>query len=169
MVRLRLPNGVISAEQLELLAETIDRCGEHGSADITTRQNLQLRGLLLEDMAPLMVALESMGLTSRQSGHDNPRNITGNPLAGIDPEEIVDTRPLVLAIQAGLLGPTGPRNLPRKFNVAVGALQIASCCTTTWPFYRLCTTVSLASRCWWGLLLSPAQRVGDPPGPVAAG
>lgn len=120
MVRLRLPNGVISAEQLELLAETIDRCGEHGSADITTRQNLQLRGLLLEDMAPLMVALEAMGLTSRQSGHDNPRNITGNPLAGIDPEEIVDTRPLVLAIQARLLGPTGPRNLPRKFNVAVG-------------------------------------------------
>ena len=120
MVRLRLPNGVISAEQLELLAETIDRCGEHGSADITTRQNLQLRGLLLEDMAPLMVALEAMGLTSRQSGHDNPRNITGNPLAGIDPDEIVDTRPLVLAIQARLLGPTGPRNLPRKFNVAVG-------------------------------------------------
>jgi ferredoxin-nitrite reductase len=120
MVRLRLPNGVISAEQLAVLAEAIDRCGEHGSADITTRQNIQLRGLLLEDMAPLLVELERVGLTSRQSGHDNPRNITGNPLAGIDPEEIVDTRPLVDAIQAVLLGPAGPRNLPRKFNVAVG-------------------------------------------------
>ena len=61
-----------------------------------------------------------MGLTSRQSGHDNPRNVTGNPLAGIDPEEFLDTRPLVEAIQAALLGPAGPRNLPRKFNVAVG-------------------------------------------------
>ena len=71
-------------------------------------------------MAPLMAELERVGLTSRQSGHDNPRNITGNPLAGIDPEEIVDTRPLVAAIQAALLGPAGPRNLPRKFNVAVG-------------------------------------------------
>ena len=120
MMRLRLPNGVISAEQLAVLAEVVDRCGEHGSADITTRQNLQLRGLLLEDMAPLMAELERVGLTSRQSGHDNPRNITGNPLAGIDPEEIVDTRPLVDAIQAVLLGPAGPRNLPRKFNVAVG-------------------------------------------------
>ena len=120
MVRLRLPNGVIRADQLELLAEAIDRCGEHGSADITTRQNIQLRGLLLEDMAPLMAALEQVGLTSRQSGHDNPRNITGNPLAGLDPEEIVDTRPLVEAIQVALLGPAGPRNLPRKFNVAVG-------------------------------------------------
>ena len=120
MVRLRLPNGVISADQLELLAEAIDRCGDQGSADITTRQNLQLRGLLLEDMAPLLQALEAGGLTSLQSGHDNPRNITGNPLAGIDPEEIVDTRPLVEAIQAALLGPAGPRNLPRKFNVAVG-------------------------------------------------
>ncbi|MEX0588740.1 MAG: ferredoxin--nitrite reductase, partial [Cyanobium sp.] len=61
-----------------------------------------------------------VGLTSRQSGHDNPRNVTGNPLAGIDPEEFIDTRPLVEAIQAALLGPEGPRNLPRKFNVAVG-------------------------------------------------
>ncbi|MEB3265127.1 MAG: ferredoxin--nitrite reductase [Cyanobacteriota bacterium] len=120
MVRLRLPNGVIQAHQLELLADTVDRCGDHGSADITTRQNLQLRGLLLEDMAPLLADLEAVGLTSRQSGHDNPRNITGNPLAGIDPEELIDTRPLVEAIQAALLGPGGPRNLPRKFNVAVG-------------------------------------------------
>ena len=120
MLRLRLPNGVIRADQLEVLADAVDRCGADGSADITTRQNLQLRGLLLEDMAPLMRAMEAVALTSRQSGHDNPRNITGNPLAGIDPEEIVDTRPLVTAIQAALLGPDGPRNLPRKFNVAVG-------------------------------------------------
>ncbi|MFM7312884.1 MAG: ferredoxin--nitrite reductase, partial [Cyanobium sp.] len=119
MVRLRLPNGLISADQLEVLADAIDRCGEEGSADITTRQNIQLRGLLLEDMAPLLAAMEAVGLTSRQSGHDNPRNITGNPLAGIDPEEIVDTRPLVAAIQALLLQ-EGPRNLPRKFNIAVG-------------------------------------------------
>jgi ferredoxin-nitrite reductase len=120
MVRLRLPNGWINADQLELLADVVDRCGEEGSADITTRQNLQLRGLLLEDMAPLLLDLHRVGLTSRQSGHDNPRNVTGNPLAGIDPEEIIDTRPLVNAIQAALLGPEGPRNLPRKFNVAVG-------------------------------------------------
>ena len=120
MVRLRLPNGIIDADQLDVLAETLDRCGEEGSADITTRQNLQMRGLLLEDMAPLMMALDQVGLTSRQSGHDNPRNITGNPLAGMDPEELIDTRPLVASIQTRLLGPQGPRNLPRKFNVAVG-------------------------------------------------
>jgi ferredoxin-nitrite reductase len=120
MLRLRTPNGVILADQLEVLAEAVDRCGEHGSADITTRQNIQLRGLLFEDMAPLLRALRNVGLTSRQSGHDNPRNVTGNPLAGIDPEEFIDTRPLVDAIQAALLGPQGPRNLPRKFNVAVG-------------------------------------------------
>ncbi|NBW63883.1 MAG: ferredoxin--nitrite reductase, partial [Synechococcaceae bacterium WB4_1_0192] len=119
MVRLRLPNGVIEAEQLEVLADAVDRCGDEGSADLTTRQNIQLRGLLLEDMAPLMRAMEAVGLTSRQSGHDNPRNITGNPLAGIDPEELVDTRPLVAAIQELLLQ-DGPRNLPRKFNIAVG-------------------------------------------------
>jgi ferredoxin-nitrite reductase len=120
MVRLRLPSGVIQAEQLELLADCVDRCGDQGSADLTTRQNIQLRGLLLEDMAPLLAGLERVGLTSRQSGHDNPRNITANPLAGIDPEEFLDTRPLVEAIQHRLLAADGPRNLPRKFNVAVG-------------------------------------------------
>ena len=120
MVRLRLPNGVLNADQLEVLADAVDRCGEQGSADITTRQNLQLRGLLLEDMPSLLQELERVGLTSRQSGHDNPRNVTGNPLAGLDPEEFVDTRPLVASIQEALLGPEGPRNLPRKFNVAVG-------------------------------------------------
>ena len=120
MVRLRLPNGVIQAEQLEVLADAVDRCGEWGSADITTRQNLQLRGLLLEDMAPLLSAMQSVGLTSRQSGHDNPRNITGNPFAGLDPEELVDTRPLVDAIQRRLLADDAPTNLPRKFNIAVG-------------------------------------------------
>jgi ferredoxin-nitrite reductase len=120
MVRLRLPNGVLTADQLQLLSDVVDRCGREGSADLTTRQNLQLRGLLLEDMAPLLRGLASVGLTSRQSGHDNPRNITGHPLAGIDPEEFIDTRPLVDAIQEALLGPDGPRNLPRKFNVAVG-------------------------------------------------
>ena len=120
MVRLRLPNGLVDARQLEVLADAVDRCGDHGSADITTRQNIQLRGLLLEDMPPLLRELERVGLTSRQSGHDNPRNVTGHPLAGIDPEEVVDTRPLVTAIQEALLGPEGPRNLPRKFNVAVG-------------------------------------------------
>ena len=120
MLRLRLPNGVIQADQLEVLADALDRCGEEGSADITTRQNLQMRGFLLEDLAPLFLAMDAVGLTSRQSGHDNPRNITGNPLAGMDPEELIDTRPLVAAIQERLLGPQGPRNLPRKFNVAVG-------------------------------------------------
>ncbi|SBO44171.1 ferredoxin--nitrite reductase [Cyanobium sp. NIES-981] len=120
MLRLRLANGVINAEQMALLAEAVDRCGEHGSADITTRQNLQLRGLLFEDMPPLLEAMDQLGLTSRQSGHDNPRNITGNPLAGIDPEEYLDTRPVVQAIQERLFRADGPRNLPRKFNVAVG-------------------------------------------------
>ena len=120
MLRLRLPNGVITSEQLALLADAVDLCGSEGSADITTRQNLQLRGLLLEDISPLLLKLKAVSLTSRQSGHDNPRNITGNPLAGIDPEELINTKPLVDAIEAQLLGPAGPRNLPRKFNVAVG-------------------------------------------------
>ena len=114
MVRLRLPNGVLHARQLALLADTVDRCGAEGSADLTTRQNIQLRGLLLDDMAPLLRDLEAVGLTSHRSGHDNPRNITGHPLAGIDPDELIDTRPLADAIQAVVLAADDIDNLPRK-------------------------------------------------------
>jgi ferredoxin-nitrite reductase len=145
MVRLRLPNGVIRSDQLEVLADTVDRCGEHGSADITTRQNLQLRGLLLEDMAPLMESLESVGLTSRQSGHDNPRNITGNPLAGLDPEELVDTRPLVDAIQARLLAETPLPSLQPRL-LAPEAFEIGHIADLREEIDRLRTHVAAARQ-----------------------
>ncbi|QEY32623.1 ferredoxin--nitrite reductase [Synechococcus sp. RSCCF101] len=123
MLRLRVPNGIISSEQLRAVASIVARYGSDGSCDITTRQNLQLRGVLLEDFPEILERLKEVGLTSIQSGFDNPRNVTGNPLAGIDPHEIVDTRPYTQELQDFLVGSgKGNRsfsNLPRKWNTAV--------------------------------------------------
>ena len=123
MLRLRLPNGVIASEQLRMLSETIATYGEEGSADITTRQNLQLRGIRLEDIPTIFNRMEAVGLTSVQSGMDNVRNITGSPIAGLDADELIDTRNLIQKVQDMITGEGkgNPEfsNLPRKFNIAI--------------------------------------------------
>ena len=127
MLRLRVPNGVLSAQQLRVVASIVERYGENGSCDITTRQNLQLRGVLLNDLPEILKRLKEAGLSSIQSGFDNPRNVTGNPLAGIDPNEIVDTRPYTTELQNFLTnscqGNPDYSNLPRKWNTAVAGAK----------------------------------------------
>ena len=92
MMRLKLPNGVVSSTQMRYLAGVIKNYGEDGCADITTRQNIQLRGVELKDAPEILRGVEKLGMCSLQSGLDNVRNATGNPLAGFDPEEVIDTR-----------------------------------------------------------------------------
>lgn len=123
MLRLRTPNGILSSAQTQTLAEIIQRYGDDGNADITTRQNLQLRGIRIEDVPDIFRRLSAVGMTSVQSGMDNVRNITGSPMAGIDAEELIDTRDLVQQVQDMITnqGQGNPEftNLPRKFNIAI--------------------------------------------------
>ncbi|MDH6062982.1 ferredoxin--nitrite reductase [Umezakia ovalisporum] len=123
MMRMRLPNGILSSAQLRALATILQRYGDDGSADITTRQNIQLRGIRIEDLPDIFAKFEAVGLTSIQSGMDNIRNITGDPVAGLDADELFDTRELVQQIQDMFTnqGQGNPEfsNLPRKFNIAI--------------------------------------------------
>ena len=123
MLRLRTPNGILTSKQMQVLAEIVDRYGEDGNADITTRQNLQLRGIRFEDIPDIFRRLESVNLTSIQSGMDNVRNITGSPVAGISADELIDTRELVQKVQDMITnhGAGNPEfsNLTRKFNIAI--------------------------------------------------
>lgn len=123
MLRLRTPNGILSSTQMQVLAEIVQRYGEDGSADITTRQNLQLRGVHLEDIPAIFQRFTENGLTSMQSGMDNVRNLTGSPLAGIGADELIDTRELVQQVQDMITnsgkGNYAFTNLPRKFNIAI--------------------------------------------------
>ncbi|KAK9053382.1 hypothetical protein SSX86_030015 [Deinandra increscens subsp. villosa] len=123
MMRLKLPNGVTTSAQTRYLASVIKQYGEQGCADVTTRQNWQIRGVMLPDVPAIFKGLDEVGLTSLQSGMDNVRNPVGNPIAGIDPHEIVDTRPytnlLSQFITANSRGNPEFTNLPRKWNVCV--------------------------------------------------
>ncbi|KAL2537533.1 Ferredoxin--nitrite reductase [Forsythia ovata] len=123
MMRLKLPNGVTTSAQTRYLASVIRKYGKEGCADVTTRQNWQIRGVVLPDVPEILQGLEEVGLTSLQSGMDNVRNPVGNPIAGIDPDEIVDTRPytnlLSQYITANSRGNPAFTNLPRKWNVCV--------------------------------------------------
>ena len=123
MLRLRTPNGNLNSEKMRVLASIIQRYGDDGMGDITTRQSIQLRGVRLEDMPEIFQQLHAVGMTSIQSGLDNVRNITGSPIAGIDPHEVIDTRELVQQLQDMITnhGDGNPEfsNLPRKFNIAL--------------------------------------------------
>ncbi|KAK3412389.1 hypothetical protein EUGRSUZ_I01148 [Eucalyptus grandis] len=123
MMRLKLPNGVTTSAQTRYLASVIRKYGRDGCADVTTRQNWQIRGVVLPDVPEILKGLAGVGLTSLQSGMDNVRNPVGNPLAGIDPDEIVDTRPytnlLSQFITGNFRGNPAITNLPRKWNVCV--------------------------------------------------
>ena len=127
MMRLRLPNGIITSNQTRTLAEIVQRYGDDGSADITTRQNLQLRGIRIEDLPDIFRRLKEVDLTSVQSGMDNVRNITGSPVAGLDADELFDTRELAVQVQDMITncGEGNPEfsNLPRKFNIAIAGCR----------------------------------------------
>ncbi|BAZ52486.1 ferredoxin--nitrite reductase [Nostoc sp. NIES-4103] len=123
MMRMRMPNGILTSNQMRVLASVVQRYGDEGSADITTRQNIQLRGIRIEDLPDIFNRFHAVGLTSIQSGMDNIRNITGDPVAGLDGDELYDTRELIQQIQDMLTnkGEGNPEftNLPRKFNIAI--------------------------------------------------
>ncbi|MCY7333978.1 MAG: ferredoxin--nitrite reductase, partial [Pseudanabaena sp. CAN_BIN31] len=128
MVRMRVPSGTLSSDQMRVLASVVEKCGEqHGVADITTRQNIQIRSFPIEDVPEMFEKFRSVGLTSVQSAMDNIRNITGSPVAGIDANELYDTRDLAAQVQ-NLLTSNGEgnsdfTNLPRKFNIAIAGCR----------------------------------------------
>ncbi len=117
MLRARVPGGVLSSRQFRGLA-VIARDHGGGYGDITTRANLQLREFPPRKIAKVMMAIADLGLTSRGAGADNIRNITATPTSGIDPEELIDVRPLVKALQYYIGNCRDLYGLPRKFNIA---------------------------------------------------
>jgi ferredoxin-nitrite reductase len=117
MCRLRIPNGILNAWQIRGLADAADSFGG-GYADVTTRANLQIREIPANHAVDLLQTVEALGLTARGSGADNIRNITGSPTAGIDPQELIDTRPLCRAMHHYILNHREMYGLPRKFNIA---------------------------------------------------
>ncbi len=125
MCRLRIPNGILKHWQLAGLADLAERlCGPF--CHVTTRANLQVREIPPKNAVALIEGIQDLGLCSRGSGADNIRNVTGTPTAGIDPQELIDTREYAREWHFHILNDRSLYGLPRKFNVAFdGAGKIA--------------------------------------------
>jgi ferredoxin-nitrite reductase len=117
MCRLRIPNGIVKAGQFAGLADLAARYGG-GYSHVTTRANLQIREIEAANAVAMIEAIQDLGLCSRGSGADNIRNVTGTPTAGIDPQELIDTRPYAREWHFHILNDRSLYGLPRKFNVA---------------------------------------------------
>lgn len=117
MCRLRIPNGILKHWQFAQVADLAERYGG-GYTHVTTRANLQIREIAAASGPALIEGLAEAGLTPKGSGADNIRNVTGSATAGIDPDELIDTRPFAREWHHHILNSRTLYGLPRKFNVA---------------------------------------------------
>src|SRR5436309_8766603 len=106
MMRIRMPNGFAASSQLAAIADVSKRLG-NGTLDITTRQQIELRGYTIESVPEIWEKLRGVDLKSLQTGQDNVRNINGCPLAGLTPMELFDASPVVFALDKTIVGCAG--------------------------------------------------------------
>lgn len=118
MMRLKLPNGAITAEQLAVVARVAARVAQ-SRADITTRQNLQLHSVTPADFPDVFAEFDAVGLTTLGACGDAVRNVTGCPVAGLAADQVLDTLPLAETLTRVFLGNLEFANLPRKLKVAL--------------------------------------------------
>ena len=118
MVRIRIPNGLLSSHQARTIAGLAERHAR-GVADITVRQNVQFHWVTIESLPEVLETLWSVGLSTTGACGDVARNITGCPLAGFDAHEFCDASPLALELNGQLGGNSEFYNLPRKFKVSI--------------------------------------------------
>ena len=116
MCRLRMPNGTLRHWQFAGVGDLAERYAG-GYVHVTTRANLQMREVEPKNAVAMIEAIQDLGLCSRGSGADNIRNVTGTPTAGIDPQELIDTRPCAREWHFHILNDRSLYGIPRKFNV----------------------------------------------------
>jgi sulfite reductase (ferredoxin) len=118
MMRIRTPNGLLTAPMVHTVADLSERYAR-STLDITNRQNFQLHWLRIEDIPAVWDALATVGWTSMGACGDNTRTVTGCPLAGVDASEIADASSVALAVDHRLNGNPAYANFPRKFKISV--------------------------------------------------
>ena len=117
MVRIKIPFGGISANQLRRVAELADRYAT-GVGHVTTRQDIQLHFVELKDVPTIMRGLAEVGLTTREACANTVRNVTACHLAGVCRGEVFDVTPYAKTVAYHLLRNPLNQSLPRKFKIA---------------------------------------------------
>lgn len=130
MMRCRIAGGALDSRQLRGLAKLTADLG-NGFLDLTTRANVQVRGILPAGAPEVLMRLTELGLTSQGAGADNVRNITATPTSGFDPDELIDVLPFARALHHYILRNRDLYGLPRKFNIAYDSGGSVSVCADT--------------------------------------
>jgi len=114
MVRIKLPAGEIYPNQFEKISQLSEQYSI-GSAHFSTRENIQLHWVILEDVSEIFRGLAEVGLTSREACGNSVRNVMCSPLSGVCPDEEFDSTPYALSTAKFFLRNPMAQNLPRKF------------------------------------------------------
>ncbi|MCT2195552.1 nitrite/sulfite reductase [Paenibacillus sp. p3-SID1389] len=120
MMRVRINTGIMTTKQARALAE-ISRLYGRNLVDVTTRQAIQFHWLRVENLPDIFERLDKVGLYSFEACGDCPRTIVGNPLAGIDKDELIDTTEIVEEVNRFFLLNRDFSNLPRKYKMSISA------------------------------------------------
>jgi sulfite reductase (ferredoxin) len=123
MMRVRIPGGAMTLEQLRVIADIATEFGRD-FADITDRQNIQLHYIRIEDVPEIWRRLEAVGLSTGEACGDTPRNVLGCPLAGVDADEVIDATEQLFAINDHALLNPEFSNLPRKYKTAISGCPV---------------------------------------------
>src|SRR5690606_25901824 len=126
MQRIKIPYGKLTAEQLEVLCEVTEEYSDQ-ILHVTTRQDIQLHFVHIEDTPDMMRRLAAVGITTREACGNSVRNITACPLAGVCNDESFDIAPYADAMMHFLLGHDDVQDLPRKFKIAFSGCKTNPC------------------------------------------
>jgi len=121
MIRIKLPFGGVNPEQLDVLADVVARWVPLRKGHITTRQNIQLHHVPLDDAAQLIREISRTGLSTREGCGNTIRNVTGDPWAGVCENELFDPTPYVGAYVRYFVRNEVCQLMPRKFKTAFSA------------------------------------------------
>ncbi len=121
MCRIKLPMGGVTPEQMDKLGEVVERWAPLGKGHITTRQNIQIHHIPLDDMAALIREISSVNLSSREGCGNTVRNVTGDPFAGVAEDELFDITPYAGAYVRYFVRHPTTQLMPRKIKTAFTA------------------------------------------------
>jgi len=130
MMRIKIPFGGITPQQLETIADLSEEYAD-GVAHVTTRQDVQLHYVHIDDTPALMRRLAAVSVTSREACGNSVRNVTGCPLAGICHEESFDVTPYARACSKFLMGHPDTQDFGRKFKIAFSGCKENPCALVT--------------------------------------
>ncbi|HEY2477380.1 MAG TPA: nitrite/sulfite reductase [Solirubrobacterales bacterium] len=118
MVRVKLPFGGVTPEQMDAFAEVVERWAPLNKGHITTRQNIQIHHVPLRDMEELLKVISESGLSSREGCGNTVRNVTGDPWAGVAADEIFDPTAHAIAYVRYFVRHPTTQLMPRKIKTA---------------------------------------------------